>query len=66
LKTSAKVADPGVPGWSTNLIATPHIGGLRPPVIESQSLETVRQVERIVAGEIPLGAVNADIWTRRP
>jgi D-3-phosphoglycerate dehydrogenase len=49
-----------------NVIATPHIGGLTPPAIESQSLETVRQVERIVAGEIPLGAVNADSWTRRP
>jgi len=48
------------------VIATPHIGGLTPPAIESQSLETVRQVERIIAGEIPAGAVNADRWTRRP
>ena len=43
-----------------NVIATPHIGGLTPPAIESQSLETVRQVEKIIAGEIPVGAVNAD------
>jgi D-3-phosphoglycerate dehydrogenase len=49
-----------------NVIATPHIGGLTPPAIESQSLETVRQVEKIIAGEIPLGAVNADHWGRRP
>jgi D-3-phosphoglycerate dehydrogenase len=49
-----------------NVIATPHIGGLTPPAIESQSLETVRQVEKIIAGEIPVGAVNADRWTRRP
>jgi len=49
-----------------NVIATPHIGGLTPPAIESQSLETVRQVEKIVAGEIPVGAVNANHWTRRP
>jgi D-3-phosphoglycerate dehydrogenase len=49
-----------------NVIATPHIGGLTPPAIESQSLETVRQVEAIVAGKIPAGAVNADHWTRRP
>lgn len=28
-----------------NVIATPHIGGLTPPAIESQALETVRQVE---------------------
>jgi D-3-phosphoglycerate dehydrogenase len=49
-----------------NVIATPHIGGLTPPAIESQSLETVRQVEKIIAGEIPVGAVNADQWGRRP
>jgi D-3-phosphoglycerate dehydrogenase len=49
-----------------NVIATPHIGGLTPPAIESQSLETVRQVERIIAGEVPIGAVNADRWGRRP
>jgi D-3-phosphoglycerate dehydrogenase len=49
-----------------NVIATPHIGGLTPPAIESQSLETVRQVQAIVSGEIPLGAVNAARWTRRP
>lgn len=49
-----------------NVIATPHIGGLTPPAIESQSLETVRQVEKIMAGEIPVGAVNADRWRRRP
>jgi D-3-phosphoglycerate dehydrogenase / 2-oxoglutarate reductase len=48
-----------------NVIATPHIGGLTPPAIESQSLETVRQVEAIVAGEVPAGAVNADCWKRR-
>jgi D-3-phosphoglycerate dehydrogenase / 2-oxoglutarate reductase len=49
-----------------NVIATPHIGGLTPPAIESQSLETVRQVEKIIAGEAPVGAINADRWTRRP
>ncbi len=49
-----------------NVIATPHIGGLTPPAIESQSLETVRQVAQIIAGESPNGAVNAVSWTRRP
>ena len=49
----------------SNVIATPHIGGLTPPAIESQSLETVRQVGKIIAGEVPLGAVNAASWTRR-
>jgi D-3-phosphoglycerate dehydrogenase / 2-oxoglutarate reductase len=48
-----------------NVIATPHIGGLTPPAIESQSLETVRQVEAIINGTIPVGAVNAGHWTRR-
>ncbi|MDE5465127.1 NAD(P)-dependent oxidoreductase [Bradyrhizobium sp. CSS354] len=49
-----------------NVIATPHVGGLTPEAIEYQSLETVRQVEAIVKGEAPQGAVNADRWTRRP
>jgi D-3-phosphoglycerate dehydrogenase / 2-oxoglutarate reductase len=49
-----------------NVIATPHIGGLTPPAIESQSLETVRQVEAIVAGRVPAGAVNAERWKRTP
>lgn len=48
-----------------NVIATPHVGGLTPQAIEYQSLETVRQVEAIVKGEIPPGAVNPDHWTRR-
>jgi D-3-phosphoglycerate dehydrogenase len=48
------------------LIATPHVGGLTPQAIEYQSLETVRQVEAIVKGAVPQGAVNADRWTRRP
>ena len=49
-----------------NVIATPHIGGLTPPAIEAQSLETVRQVEAIIDGNIPVGAVNSAHWTRRP
>ena len=48
-----------------NVIATPHIGGLTPPAIESQSLETVRQVEAIINGIVPVGSVNAGHWTRR-
>jgi D-3-phosphoglycerate dehydrogenase len=49
-----------------NVIATPHVGGLTPPAIEAQALETVRQVKAIVNGEAPAGAVNAGRWTRRP
>jgi D-3-phosphoglycerate dehydrogenase len=50
----------------SNVIATPHIGGLTPQAIESQSSETVGQVEAIIKGKVPTGAVNADRWTRRP
>ena len=50
----------------SNVIATPHIGGLTPPASESQAFDTVRQVEALVKGEVPPGAVNIDRWTRRP
>ncbi len=48
-----------------NVIATPHIGGLTPPASESQAMDTVRQVEALVKGEVPPGAVNLASWTRR-
>lgn len=48
-----------------NVIATPHIGGLTPPASESQAFDTVRQVEALVRGEVPPGAVNVTDWTRR-
>jgi D-3-phosphoglycerate dehydrogenase len=48
-----------------NVIATPHIGGLTPPASESQAFDTVRQVEALVKGEVPPGAVNLKDWTRR-
>jgi D-3-phosphoglycerate dehydrogenase len=38
--------------------ATPHVGGLTPPAIEHQSLETAAQVAAIVQGRVPPGAVN--------
>lgn len=47
-----------------NVIATPHTGGLTPPAIAHQALETVRQVGEIVQGRAPVGAVNADKATR--
>ena len=49
-----------------NVVATPHIGGLTPPAIEHQALDTVGQVAALVRGEVPPGAVNHDRWTRRP
>jgi D-3-phosphoglycerate dehydrogenase len=49
-----------------NVIATPHVGGLTPPASESQALDTVRQVEALVKGEVPPGAANPASWRRRP
>ncbi len=48
-----------------NVIATPHIGGLTPPAIEAQALNTVDQVRALVSGRVPEGAVNTETWTRR-
>jgi len=48
------------------LRATPHIGGLTPPAIEHQSLETAAQVAAIVLGQIPMGAINAAHAKRLP
>ncbi len=50
----------------SNVIATPHVGGLTPQAIEHQSAETVRQVAAIIDGKVPSGAVNVNSWTRRP
>src|SRR5579859_302172 len=55
---------PAIAGLA-NVIATPHIGGLTPPAIEHQALDTVGQVAALVRGEVPPGAVNHDRWTRR-
>jgi D-3-phosphoglycerate dehydrogenase / 2-oxoglutarate reductase len=48
-----------------NVIATPHIGGLTPPAIEAQALNTVEQARALVSGAVPEGAVNTGTWTRR-
>ena len=48
-----------------NVIATPQSGGLTPSAIESQSLETVRQVKAMIDRDVPVGAVNAELWARR-
>jgi len=46
------------------VVATPHVGGLTPPAVEHQSLETVRQLASLLAGRLPEGAVNAERATR--
>ena len=43
----------------TDVIATPHIAGLTPDAAEHQAFDTVRQVEALLAGRVPEGAVNA-------
>jgi D-3-phosphoglycerate dehydrogenase / 2-oxoglutarate reductase len=47
-----------------NVTATHHIGGLTQPAIEGQALETVAQLRALMAGQIPIGAVNATSATR--
>jgi D-3-phosphoglycerate dehydrogenase len=42
------------------VLASPHIGGLTLPAIQHQSLETVAQIDSILHGQVPVGAVNAD------
>lgn len=46
------------------VVATPHIGGLTPPAIEHQALETVSQLHQLLRGTLPPGAVNAEHATR--
>jgi D-3-phosphoglycerate dehydrogenase len=46
------------------VVATPHLGGLTLPAIEHQALETVAQLEALLRGEVPPGAVNAEHATR--
>jgi D-3-phosphoglycerate dehydrogenase len=47
-----------------DVIATPHTAGLTSPAIEHQAFDTVQQVEALVNGKVPPGAVNTDKATR--
>jgi len=46
------------------LVASPHVGGLTPPAIEHQAMDTVRQVRALLDGVIPEHAVNAECAAR--
>jgi D-3-phosphoglycerate dehydrogenase / 2-oxoglutarate reductase len=46
------------------VIATPHIGGLTPQAAEHQSRETVAQLGELLAGRMPVGALNPQHATR--
>ena len=48
----------------SDVIATPHIGGLTREAAEHQALETVRQTAAILRGEAPEGSVNGERATR--
>src|SRR5471030_1657995 len=40
------------------VVANPHIGGLTPQASEHQAMDTVRQVQALLEGTVPQGAVN--------
>ena len=46
------------------VIATPHIGGLTRAATSHQARETVAQIEALLQGSVPPGAVNANEATR--
>jgi methyl-galactoside transport system permease protein len=46
------------------VIASPHAGGLTPPAIEHQAMDTVRQIRALLEGMQPEHAVNFDRATR--
>jgi D-3-phosphoglycerate dehydrogenase len=48
----------------TRVLATPHIAGLTPEAAEHQSRETVAQLTELLAGRMPVGALNAAQATR--
>lgn len=48
----------------SDVIATPHTAGLTPDAIEHQAFDTVKQVEALVSGKVPPGAVNTAKATR--
>jgi D-3-phosphoglycerate dehydrogenase len=46
------------------VIATPHIAGMTPQAVEHQSRETVAQLTELLAGRLPVGALNPEQATR--
>lgn len=47
-----------------NVVATPHVAGLTIEASEHQALENVSQVRDIIAGRVPIHAVNPDRASR--
>lgn len=48
----------------TDVIATPHVGGITRQSFELHAMQTVEQASIILKGDIPYGALNADRATR--
>ncbi|MFY0992903.1 NAD(P)-dependent oxidoreductase [Halomonas sp. C05BenzN] len=48
----------------SDVIATPHIGGMSPEAVDYQALQTVEQVRSILDGVVPDGALNPDAASR--
>lgn len=46
------------------IVATPHIGGLTPPAVAFQSQQLLRQLEAMLAGNMPERAINPDSAAR--
>ncbi|RYZ01184.1 MAG: hydroxyacid dehydrogenase [Comamonadaceae bacterium] len=46
------------------VVATPHIAGLTPEAAQHQSRETVAQLTELLAGRMPVGALNPEHATR--
>lgn len=42
----------------TDVVATPHLGGLTPENADAQAMSAVEQVEAIIGGQIPSRAIN--------
>src|SRR5690606_20153182 len=56
-RVAGQMPAPAIAGMP-NVVATPHTGGLTPPAIQSQALETVEQARAILAGTMPHNALN--------
>lgn len=55
---------PAILAAHPRVIATPHIGGLTPEAAEHQAMDSVRQVQALLAGHVPPCSVNAQHATR--
>jgi D-3-phosphoglycerate dehydrogenase len=48
----------------SKVLATPHIGGLTPEAVEHQAMDSVRQIQDLIAGKLPQPCLNPHHATR--